>query len=80
MMNRAIIPSAYSIGVRMTMLPFQSVATQFRTLIPVGMATRYVAIMKYVLRPVARPTVNMWCAHTSIEMNAMPRLEKATAR
>ena len=36
--------------------------------------------MKKVLRPVPRPTVNMWCAQTIIEMNAMPRLEKATAR
>ena len=35
--------------------------------------------MKNPLSAPPSPTVNMWWAQTSIEMNAMPRLENATA-
>ena len=61
------------------MLPRHSVAIQLKTFTPVGMATRYDATMKNPLSASPSPTVNMWCAQTIIEMNAMPRLEKATA-
>ena len=46
---------------------------------PVGTATRNEAIMKKLLSPVPMPTVNRWCAHTSIPAKAMPSVEKAMA-
>ena len=72
-------PSANSIGVSKMMFPFQHVASQLRIFTPVGIATSIVAIMKKLWSCQPRPTVNMWCAQTSIEMNAMPTDENATA-
>ncbi len=72
-------PSANSIGVSKMMLPRQVVASQLKILIPVGTAITIDEIMKKLSRPVPSPTVNMWCAHTSIEKNAMPSVENATA-
>ena len=78
-MKSEMKPSANSIGVSKMMLPRQSVASQLKILIPVGTATSIDAIMKKPLRPVGMPTVNMWCAHTSIETNAIPSVENAIA-
>ena len=37
------------------------------------------ATMKKPFRNAGIPTVNMWCAHTSIEKKAIPAVENATA-
>ena len=36
-------------------------------------------IMKNESRPIGMPTVNMWCAQTSSEKNAIASVENATA-
>ena len=72
-------PSAYSIGVSKWMFPRQVVASQLKILIPVGTAMIIDEIMKNASSPTGSPTANMWCAHTSIEKNAMPIVENATA-
>ena len=46
---------------------------------PVGTAITIDEIMKKLSRPVPRPVVNMWCAHTSMEKKAMPMVANATA-
>ena len=46
------------------MLPRQSVATQPKTLMPVGTAITIVVIMKNMRSQGGVPLVNMWCAHT----------------
>ncbi len=35
--------------------------------------------MNKLSRPIPSPVVNMWCAHTSIEKNAIASVENATA-
>ena len=60
-------------------LPRQVVASQLKIFTPVGTATAIEEIMKKAWSPHGKPTANMWCAHTSIETNAMPRVEKAIA-
>ena len=49
------------------------------TIVGLRTATSMVMIMKKLWRPQPSPTVNMWCAHTSIETNAIPTDENATA-
>ena len=78
-MNSARKPSANSIGVSKMRLPRQVVASQLKILIPVGIAMTIDEIMKNVSSPVDNPAVNMWWAQTSIEKNAMARVENATA-
>ena len=73
-------PSANSIGVSKMRLPRQVVASQLKILIPVGTAIDH--RRDHEERVEARspsPVVNMWCAQTSIEKNAMPIVENATA-
>ena len=73
-------PSANSIGVSKCRLPRHVVASQLKILMPVGTAMIIDEIMKKrVERRSACPTVNMWCAQTSIEKNAMQIVENATA-
>ena len=61
------------------MLPRQSVASQLKILIPVGTAMIIELIMKKPLSVLGRPTVNMWCAHTSIEKKPIATVENAIA-
>ena len=61
------------------MLPRQSVASQLKIFIPVGIAITIEASMNQMLRYVGRPTVNMWCAHTSSEKNPIATVENAIA-
>ena len=72
-------PSTKSIGVSKIRFPRQVVASQLKIFTPVGTATAIDAIMKNESSPTGMPTANMWCAHTSIEKNAIPIVENATA-
>ncbi len=72
-------PSAKSIGVAKEMFPRQRVASQLKIFTPVGTAITIEAIMKKLFSTCGSPTVNMWCAQTSIEKKAIPAVEKATA-
>ena len=72
-------PSANSIGVSKVMLPRQSVASQLKIFIPVGTAITIEASMNQTFRYVGIPTVNMWCAQTSIEKNPIATVESAIA-
>ena len=49
------------------MFPRQSVATQLKIFTPVGTAMTNDVSMKKPFSQSGRPTVNMWCAQTSIE-------------
>ena len=53
-------------------MPPHIVASQLKSLMPVGMATSMVATAKKEFAPEVMPTVNMWWAHT-------PRLMKPMA-
>ena len=61
------------------MLPRQSVASQLKILIPVGTAMIIDAIMKYACSEIGSPTVNMWCAHTSIEKKPIATVDATIA-
>ena len=61
------------------MFPRQSVASQLKIFTPVGTAITIEATMKKAFRKLGIPTVNMWCAQTSIEKKAIPAVENATA-
>ena len=60
-------------------LPRQSVASQLKIFTPVGTAITIDAIMKKPFSQTGMPTVNMWCAQTSIEKKPIPTVENATA-
>src|SRR5262245_4652924 len=77
--NSARKPSEKSIGESKMRFPRHVVASQLKILIPVGTATTIDEIMKKPSRPIPSPAVNMWCAHTSIEKNAIASVENATA-
>ena len=51
--------------------PRHKVATQLKTLIPVGIAISMVAYMKKSCPATGMPVVNMWCAQTMKERNAI---------
>ncbi len=53
------------------MEPPHIVAIQLKILMPVGTAMIIVAAVKYILVFTSRPTVNMWCAHTTKPMKPM---------
>ena len=72
-------PSAYSIGVSKLRFPRQSVASQLKILIPVGTAMTIDAIMKNACSEIGSPTVNMWCAQTSIEKKPIATVEATIA-
>ncbi len=57
-------PTANNIGVSKVSEPSHIVATQLKTLTPVGTATRRLAYMKNSCPATGIPAVNMWCAHT----------------
>lgn len=62
--NRKINPRAHSMGVSHLMAPPWRVASQLKTLTPVGMAIIIVAEVKYARVSTSIPTVNMWWAQT----------------
>ena len=70
-MNRKTKASANSIGVSNVIAPFHIVATQLNTFTPVGTAMSIVANMKNSWPDRGMPTVNMWCAQTMNDRNAM---------
>ena len=69
--NRNRNASANSIGVSNDNEPFQSVDVQLNTFTPVGTAMIIVDSMKNSCPASGMPTVNMWCAQTTSERNAM---------
>ena len=75
----AMKPSANSIGVSKWMFPRHVVASQLKILTPVGTATAIEVAMKKTCSPQGSPTANMWCAHTSMDTNAMPTVESMIA-
>ena len=60
-------------------MPRQSVASQLKILMPVGTAIANDESMKNASTTVPVGVVNMWCAHTSIDRNAMPAVDAAIA-
>lgn len=62
--NKKIKPKANSNGVVNTTWPPHIVASQLKTLIPVGTAIIIVAAVKYARTSTSIPTVYMWWAHT----------------
>lgn len=71
MVNRKMNPRAHNIGGSHLMVPPCNVASQLKTLIPVGMAMIMVADVKYARVSTSIPTVNIWCAHTINPRNPM---------
>lgn len=69
--NRKMKPRAQSIAGDHLMLPPWRVASQLKTLTPVGMAMIIVAEVKYARVSTSRPTVNIWWAHTMNPRNPM---------
>ena len=59
--------------------PRQSVASQLKIFTPVGTAITIDETMKKPFRNAGIPTVNMWCAQTSIEKKPIATVEKAIA-
>jgi len=72
-------PSANMSGARKIRWPRHRVASQLKIFTEVGTATASEVAAKNACRYVGIPTVNMWCAHTSMLANAMPMVENATA-
>lgn len=64
MVNRKINPRAHSMGGSHLIVPPCNVASQLKTLIPVGIAMIMVADVKYARVSTSIPTVNIWWAHT----------------
>ena len=71
MVNTKIKPIDHNIGVSNVIEPFHMVAIQLKIFTPVGTAINMVAYMKNNSPASGIPTVNMWCAHTINERNAM---------
>jgi len=71
MVNRITNATANSIGVSNVIEPFHIVVTQLNTFTPVGTEISMVAYMKNSRPPRGRPTVNMWCAQTMNDRNAI---------
>ncbi len=69
--NRNTKPSENSIGVSKVIAPRHIVATQLKIFTPVGTAMSMVANMKNSWPDSGMPTVNMWCAQTMKDRNAM---------
>src|SRR6266704_6839131 len=63
--------SAYSMGTFNRMRPPHSVASHEKTLIPVGTAMAKLVKPKKASAMSPKPTVNMWCAQTLTDRNAM---------
>lgn len=70
-MKRKIKPRAHNIGGSHLIVPPWSVASQLKTLMPVGMAIIMVADVKYARVSTSMPTVNIWWAQTIKPRNPM---------
>jgi cellobiose-specific phosphotransferase system component IIC len=64
MVNSRINPRANRKGARKDREPPHIVASQLKTLIPVGTAIIIVAAVKYARVSTSRPTVNIWWLQT----------------
>ena len=73
-------PRANSIGVSRCSTPRHSVASQEKTLIPVGTAMIAVVIIIGTRIQGCIPDTNMWCAHTVKPSSTMASSEKAIIR
>lgn len=62
--NKKIKPKAQSMGGSHLIVPPCRVASQLKTLMPVGIAMIMVADVKYARVSTSMPTVNMWWAQT----------------
>jgi len=62
--NKNIKPKANKAAVLILIAPPQSVASQLKTLTPVGTAIIIVAAVKYARVSASNPTVYIWCAQT----------------
>src|SRR6266508_6538567 len=77
MTNIETKPSANSIGVDKFSRPSQVVASQEKTLIPVGTAIRSVVTIIGTRSQGAMPETNMWCAHTENPSTRIAHSESA---
>ena len=73
-------PSAKSIGVSRCSTPRQSVASQEKILMPVGIAMIAVVIIIGMRIHSCMPETNMWCAHTAKPRTTIARSENAIIR
>ena len=71
-----IAPIANNIGVSKVMEPFHMVAVQLKIFTPVGTAIAMVAYIKNNSPANGIPTVNMWCAQTKNDKNAIDAVAK----
>ena len=71
MVNMMTNPKANSIGVSNVIAPFHMVATQLNTFTPVGTEIIMVENMKNNSPANGIPVVNMWCAQTMKDRNAI---------
>ena len=69
--NRKTNASENNIGVSNVIAPRHIVAIQLKIFTPVGIAISMVANMKNIWPESGMPTVNMWCAQTMNERNAI---------
>ena len=69
--NRMTNAMANSMGVSNVIEPRHMVDTQLKTFTPVGTAISMVAYMKKSCPASGIPTVNMWCAQTMNDRNAI---------
>src|SRR5512142_3370019 len=73
-------PKTKSIGVGVSILPPQIVATHEKNFTPVGTATRSVLYMNGTRKYSFMPEANMWCAQTRKPTRAIPSEDIATQR
>ena len=78
--NIEMNPSANSIGVLKWIRPSHMVASQLKTLIPVGIAIRSVVTIIGIRSHGAMPATNMWCAQTEKPRIRIPTSESAINR
>src|SRR4051794_30050326 len=71
MMNMAMKPTAYNIGVLKLTEPRHMVPIQLKIFTPVGTAMSIVVEANTASDNGPRPTANMWCAHTPNDRKAM---------
>src|SRR4026209_938274 len=72
-----IAPRTKSIGVGVSILPPQIVATHEKNLTPVGTATSKVLYINGTRKYSFMPDVNIWCAQTVKPTSAMPSEDMA---
>src|SRR3712207_3336237 len=77
--NIEMNPAAKYSGVLKTIVPRHSVASQLKTLIPVGIAIANDDSMKNASTTFEVGVENMWCAQTSMLRNVMPADEATIA-